>query len=68
MITGSSPQLIAHYQREITQRFKVTLLGPIRWLLGIEIIRDREAHTLSLSQHSYIASILTIFNMAEAKE
>jgi hypothetical protein len=36
--------------------------------LGIEIIRDRETRTLSLSQHSYIVSTLTTFNMAEAKE
>ena len=37
--------------------------GDIHWLLGIEIIRDKNAKTISWSQRSYIKSILERFNM-----
>ena len=42
-------------------------LGPANWLLGIKITRDFEAQTTSLSQSSYIDSILTRFNFTDLK-
>jgi Reverse transcriptase (RNA-dependent DNA polymerase) len=67
MITGSSPELIAEYKRKLNARYALTDLGPIHWLLGIKIVRDRSARTISLSQSSYIDSILACFNLANAK-
>ena len=64
-ITGSSADLLRQYKEQIAARFKMTDLGPISWLLGIEIIRDREARTISLCQRSYITSILRRFNYLE---
>jgi len=57
-ITRSSPSLINDIQEEIGHIFKITLLGPINWLLGMEVTRDRESHTLTLSQKTYIDSLL----------
>ncbi|KAF7353238.1 Transcription factor [Mycena sanguinolenta] len=45
----------------------MTDLGPVSWLLGIQIARNREAHMISLSQQSYLESILERFNFADAK-
>jgi hypothetical protein len=42
-------------------------LGPISWLLGIQVTRNRESHTITLSQNSYIESILTRFNLTDVK-
>ena len=66
-ITGSSPSLINDIQEEIGRIFKITLLGPISWLLGMEVTCDRESHTLTLSQKTYIDSLLRKFNMEKCK-
>ena len=42
-------------------------LGPVQWLLGIKVTRNREARTISLSQEGYIASILERFSLQDAK-
>ena len=66
-ITGSSPELLQDYKQKINDRHSITDLGPIHWLLGIKVTRDREAHTISLSQESYIDTILNRFDLNEAK-
>jgi hypothetical protein len=45
-ITGSSIDLIKEFRARIAQRFEITDLGSISWLLGLAIGRDRAAHTL----------------------
>ena len=42
-------------------------LGPISWLLGIQVTRNCEERTITLSQQSYIDPILTHFNFTDAK-
>jgi hypothetical protein len=42
-------------------------LGPIHWLLGIKIIHDREAQTISLCQFTFISSIISHFNLQDSK-
>jgi hypothetical protein len=66
-ITGSSTALIHHYKAQIKSKYEFTDLGPINWLLGIKITRDRENRTISLSQSSYIDSILARFNFTDLK-
>ena len=51
-ITGSSAELLQEYKQKINARHTITDLGPIHWLLGIKVTRDREARTISLSQES----------------
>jgi hypothetical protein len=67
MITGSAGDLISEYKQRLHSRYSLTDLGPIHWLLGIKITRDREAHTISLSQTSYINTILSRFSLSDAK-
>lgn len=38
-------------------------MGDARWLLGTEVQRDRDAHTLQLSQRSYIDVTLRRFSL-----
>jgi hypothetical protein len=67
MITGSSGDLISEYKQRLHSRYSPTDLGPIHWLLGIKITHDREACTISLSQTSYINTILSRFSLSNAK-
>ena len=66
-ITGSSKELVKAFKEEIGARFKITDLGPISWLLGMKVTRDRDTRTISLSQESYIDAILTKYNFADSK-
>ena len=67
MITGSSEVLIREYKSKLNKRYSLTDLGPIHWLLGIKIARDHNACTISLSQTSYIDTILTRFSLGDSK-
>ena len=67
MVTGSSSTLIKAFKEEIGTHFRITDLGLISWLLGMKVTRDQKAHTISLSQESYINAILTKYNFADAK-
>jgi hypothetical protein len=67
MFLGSSSKLIACYKRKLNACYTLTNLGPIHWLLGIKITCNRAAHTLSLSQSSFIDTILSHFSLDKAK-
>ena len=67
LITGSSTKLISSYKSKLNERYSLTDLGPVHWLLGIKITRSRQARTISLSQTSYIDAILSRFFLSDAK-
>lgn len=66
-IAGSSQELVQSYKEKLKNKYSLTDLGAANWLLGVKITRDLEARTLSLSQSSYINSILTRFNFTDLK-
>ena len=53
--------------RELEILFDMKDLGAAKKILGTEIIRDRKARKLYLSQRGYIQKVLSRFNMSEAK-
>ena len=63
-ITGNNRVLLNEIKHKIKSRYS---LGPINWLLGIKITQDQAAQTISLSQESYIDSILVHFNLMDTK-
>jgi hypothetical protein len=67
IMTGGSIDLIREHKRKLHDNHALTDLGPIHWLLGIKISRDRAARTISLSQTAYIKSIVDRFNLTDAK-
>ena len=66
-ITGSSKELIQLYKDKLKNKYSLTDLGAANWLLGIKITRNLKACTISLSQLSYIDSILMHFNFTDLK-
>ena len=66
-ITSSSGEQMQDFKKKINERHSITDLGPIHWLLGIKVTRDRNARTISLSQESYINTIVKRFNLDNAK-
>ena len=65
VITGNDPQLIQDFKTDIGKRFKITDMGALKWILGMEVVRDRKKRTLTLHQRKYINDILNDFNMQE---
>lgn len=57
LITGSSTKLISNFKQQLNERYSLTDLGPVHWLLRIKVICDHEACTISLSQTTYIDTI-----------
>lgn len=66
-VMGSSSELIHTFKQEIGLRFKITDLGPISWLLGMKVVCDRKAQTITLSQELFVKTILAKYNFTKAK-
>jgi hypothetical protein len=63
---SKSQQAIDTCIKELSQHFELRDLGPTKLLLGIEVIRDRPKHSISLSQRQYIIDMLDRFNMSDS--
>jgi hypothetical protein len=50
---------------ELSQHFKIRDLGASKFLLGVEIIRDRANRSIALSQRQYIVDMLERYSMSE---
>ena len=66
-ITRTSQKVLDHYKNLISKQYMMTDLGPISWLLGIKVTQDHKKCTITLSQQSYVNSILARFNFMDAK-
>ena len=64
---GTSCDLIAKFKTEISKHVEITDQGEIHWILGIEILRNREQHTIHLCQRSYIEASLRRYGFEDAK-
>jgi hypothetical protein len=58
---------LKHIKAELHKQYKMHDLGPIKYILGIEIIRDRANRTMYLSQRKHIGDVLARFNMTDAR-
>ncbi|HEV7738455.1 MAG TPA: reverse transcriptase domain-containing protein, partial [Chlamydiales bacterium] len=67
-VAASSGGEIKRVAQDLNKHFEMVDLGPIKWLLGIAIERERKMRTISLSQVAYIDSIVEKFEQAEGYE
>jgi hypothetical protein len=67
MTTGNLTHHISEHKCKLNEHYPLTNLGPIHWLLRIKITHNCEACTISLSQTSYIDTILSRFSLSNAK-
>ncbi|OJT15063.1 Retrovirus-related Pol polyprotein from transposon TNT 1-94 [Trametes pubescens] len=66
LVTNSKLVMVS-LKAQLAQYYEIVGLGEARWLLGYEIQHDRSARTVSLSQATYINTMLTRFNMTDAR-
>jgi hypothetical protein len=63
---SSSKQALTEFKTELRTKWQVAELGDAHFCLGIAIERDRDAHTISLSQTALIDRIVTQFGLKDA--
>jgi hypothetical protein len=66
-LTGSSSKLVMEYRMKLDAKFPLTDLGPIHWLLRIQVTCNRDVRSLSLCQSSFIDTILARFSLTDTK-
>lgn len=62
-ILSKSTERVKWIKSVLGKAFKVHDLGPISFLLGIKIVRDRKNRTMHLDQSQYIIDLLERFDM-----
>ena len=67
IICGNSSEDIAEFKKAISGRFNMKDLGALSSILGMKIMRDREARTLEITQTAYVEKVLERFQMDECK-
>jgi hypothetical protein len=65
-IAASSKSEMAKFKKELACKFEITDLGPIKWILGIRVTRNRKERTIALDQQSYIEKMATRFGLEKA--
>ena len=66
IVSNSKPKL-AEIKLGLARYFKVKDLGEVKFLLGIEVLRDRQAGIVDISQRAYIEQLLERFNLQDVK-
>jgi hypothetical protein len=66
-ILTNSKAACAAVKREIGAHYEITDLGPVRWLLGFEIRRDRAARRITMSQSAYIDALAERFHLTQTR-
>jgi len=64
--TESATKAVIEVKAKLSEKYKITNLGPARQFLGIEIHHDENGTGISLGQKAYITTILKRFHMQDA--
>ena len=58
---------IISFKEQLAEMFPTTDLGEARWILNMEIIRDRKARMITISQQRYVETILDRHGMSDCR-
>ena len=68
LIMSKDMQQIIRLKNVLKSEFEMKDLGAARKILGIDIIRDRNARKLMLTQEGYLKKVIQKFKMSDSKE
>jgi hypothetical protein len=66
-LAGHGGTFIVSFKQTFVQRFNMQVMGPVAWLLGMTVERDRAARAVKLGQCQYILDMLKRFSMSDAQ-
>ena len=67
IIAGNNKKQINNFKTSISSKFKMKDLGTLKWILGMEVQRDRAKRIISINQTAYIDQVLQRFGMSNCK-
>ncbi|CAM8990218.1 unnamed protein product [Rhodiola kirilowii] len=67
LIASRNFNQITRLKEHLSSSFEMKDLGPVKKILGMQILRNMEQGTLFLNQQGYIEKVLTKFGMGNAK-
>ncbi|KAH9728536.1 hypothetical protein KPL70_009073 [Citrus sinensis] len=67
LLASKSMKLIDLLKQQLRDKFDMKDLGPVKKILGVEMIRNRTARTLFISQEKYVNKVLEKFGMLNCK-
>lgn len=67
LVGGPDADAIKDVKRRISQHFSVRDMGEVKSYLGMQVLWDRKAGTVALSNPRHVADLLKEFNMEERK-
>jgi hypothetical protein len=65
LIFAESIDILTSFKRQLSNTFPISDLSEARWILNMEIIRNRNDRTMSISQERYVETILEHYGMSE---
>ena len=63
LVVSKDKDEIRRLKAQLNKEFEMKDLGAMKKILGMQILRDREASKLYLSQKEYVRKVLNKFNM-----
>lgn len=66
-IAAATKEQIEHVANQLSKTFELTPLGDVDHFLGLQIVRDRNRRTISLTQEPYVERVLTGRNWTNLK-
>ena len=67
LLVGADIQVIESIKQKLMKRFKMTDMGDVSLVLGMQVTRDHQQKTITISQGNYTRSILEKFGIADCK-
>ena len=67
LLVGNNLEMIAATKRWLSSVFEMKNMGEAKYVLGVEIIRNRSKKILCMSQEAYIKKVLERFRMHYSK-
>eukprot|EP00253_Pinus_taeda_P033780 PITA_33780 len=67
LLVGNDKEIIQDLKTQLSSKFDMKDVGAAKYILGMEIKRDRAKRKLWLNQRKYVETILQRFNMQESK-
>ena len=63
LLLGNDYDFISSFKTALSNTFTIKDLGPVSYVLGLTITRDRSKRTITLSQSSYVRSLVAKFRL-----
>lgn len=67
ILASNNRELLNWAKGMLHKQYDMKDIGPLTFVLGVQLLRDRETHTLVLHQTKYIDETLRRFNLQDAK-